>query len=71
MNKREEIHFSISADDAFVDNLSGMMMNRAAARQAAHQKCDDVPCLIQGVVLFCVGIFCCFSAETGRRSSRI
>ena len=37
MNKREEIHFSISADDAFVDSLSGMMMNRRRLLQGKRR----------------------------------
>ena len=61
MNKREELHFSISADDAFVDSLSGMMMNRRRLLQGKRRikKCTTTchTLLIQGVVLFSVGIF--------------
>lgn len=61
MNKKEEIHFRISIDDAFVDSLSGMMMNRRRLMQGKRRikKCTTTchTLLIQGFVLFCVGVF--------------
>ena len=61
MNKKEEIHFRISMDDAFVDSLSGMMMNRRRLMQGKRRikKCTTTchTLLIQGFVLFCVGVF--------------